>query len=158
MSMRQIKVALYATLAALVAFVVLVPIPAIRAQSGSVAAAITKLENDGVKADLAGDKSFTEKYVADDWTGCDSSGKWYTKPEVLKMLADPKNNKYNSEKLSDLKVRVYANGNTALATYTDSYDAIVAGEHRTRTILTTDVWVKIGGDWKEVSSHSTTTK
>ena len=97
---------------------------------------------------LAGDKSFTEKYVADDWVGCDSNGKWFTKPEVLKMLADPKNNKYNSEKLSDLKVRVYANGNTAVADYADSYDGIVAGEHRTRTILATDVWVKIGSDWK----------
>ena len=65
-------------LAALAAFVVMVPITVIRAQSGDVATAITKLENDGVKADLAGDtKSFTEKYVADDWVGCDSSGKWY---------------------------------------------------------------------------------
>jgi hypothetical protein len=156
--MNRTKVTLYAALGALAAFAVLLPITVIRAQSGDVAAAITKLENDGVKADLAGDKSFTEKYVADDWVGCDSSGKWFTKPEVLKMLADPKNNKYNSEKLSDLKVRVYANGNTAVADYADSYDAIVAGEHRTRTILATDVWVKIGGDWKQVSSHSTTKK
>ena len=156
--MNRTKVTLYAALGALAAFAVLLPITVIRAQSGDVAAAITKLENDGVKADLAGDKSFTEKYVADDWVGCDSDGKWFTKPEVLKMLADPKNNKYNSEKLSDLKVRVYANGNTAVADYADSYDAIVAGEHRTRTILATDVWVKIGGDWKQVSSHSTTKK
>jgi hypothetical protein len=156
--MKRIKVALYAALAALAAFVALAPITVIRAQSGDVAAAITKLENDSVKADLAGDKSFTEKYLADDWMGCDSSGKWFTRAEVLKMLADPKNNKYNSEKLSDLKVRVYANGNAALATYADSYDALVAGEHRTRTILTTDVWVKIGSDWKEVNSHSTTKK
>ena len=156
--MNRTKVTLYAALGAFAAFAVLLPITVIRAQSGDVAAAITKLENDGVKADLAGDKSFTEKYVADDWVGCDSSGKWFTKPEVLKMLADPKNNKYNSEKLSDLKVRVYGNGNTAVADYADSYDGIVAGEHRTRTILATDVWVKIGSDWKQVSSHSTTKK
>ena len=158
--MKRTKVTLYAlaALPALAAFGALAPVSMIHAQSGDVAAAITKLENDGVKADLAGDKSFTEKYVADDWVGCDSSGKWFTKPEVLKMIADPKNNKYNSEKLSDLKVRAYANGNTGVATYTDSYDAIVAGEHRTRTILATDVWVKVGGDWKQVSSHSTAKK
>ena len=156
--MKRTKVTLYAALAALGAFAVLLPITVIRAQSGDVAAAITKLENDGVKADLAGDKSFTEKYVADDWVGCDSDGKWFTKPEVLKMLADPKNNKYNSEKLSDLKVRVYGNGNTAVATYSDAYDALVDGQHRTRTVLSTDVWVKIGNDWKQVSSHSTTAK
>jgi hypothetical protein len=75
---------------------------------------------------------------------------------VAKMIADAKNNKYNSEKISNLKVRVY--GNTAVATYKDSYDAMVRGEHRTRTILDTDVWVKTGGDWKEVSSHATTAK
>jgi len=72
------------------------------------------------------------------------------------MLADTKNNKYNSEKMTDLKVRVY--GNTAVATYTDTYDAMVEGEHRARTILSTDVWVKIGADWKQVSSQGMTTK
>ena len=157
--MKQMKVALYAALAALAAFVVMLPITVIRAQSGDVATAITKLENDGVKADLAGDtKSYIEKYAADDWMGCDSSGKWYTKAEALKLFTDTKNNKYNSEKLSDLKVRVYGNGNTAVATYSDAYDALVDGQHRTRTVLSTDVWVKIGNDWKQVSSHSTTAK
>jgi Domain of unknown function (DUF4440) len=53
-------------------------------------------------------------------------------------------------------VRVY--GDTAVATYTDTYDALINGEHRARTILATDVWVKIGADWKEVSSQGTTTK
>jgi hypothetical protein len=146
-----------AMFAALVAVVVAAPMVIVRAQSPSdTKAAITKLENDSVKADLAGDKAWFEKYLADDWMGCDSNGKWYTKAEVLKMIADPKNNKYNSEKISDLKVRVY--GNAAVATYSDTYDATVAGEHRTRTILATDVWAKIGPDWKEVSSHGTPTK
>jgi hypothetical protein len=143
--------------AALVAVVVAAPMLLVRAQSASdTKAAITKLENDSVKADLAGDKAWPEKYLADDWMGCDSNGKWYTKAEVLKMIADPKNNKYNSEKISDLKVRVY--GNAAVATYSDTYDAIVGGEHRSRTILGTDVWAKIGTDWKEVSSQGTPTK
>jgi hypothetical protein len=133
------------------------PVYALRVQANAdVVAAITKLENDAVKADLAGDKAWSEKYLADDWMGCDSSGKWFTKPEVLKMMADTKNNNYKSEKLSNLKVRVY--GTTAVATYTDSYEATVAGEHRVRTILATDVWVKMGADWKVVSGHATPTK
>ena len=72
------------------------------------------------------------------------------------MMADTKNNKFSSEKLTDLKVRVY--GNTAVATYKDTYDALVQGQHRVRSILGTDVWVKIGSDWKQVSSQGTTTK
>jgi|ERR1017187_7672469 hypothetical protein len=152
--MNQMKVAVYAALAAVV---VLVPTRMVRAQAGGdTVATITRLENDSVKADLAGDKSWTEKNLSKDWMGCDSGGTWFTKADTLKMLADTQNNKYNSEKISDLKVRVY--GGTAIATYTDTYDAVVAGEHRSRTILSTDVWVKTASGWKEVSTQGTTKK
>jgi hypothetical protein len=119
-------------------------------------AAITKLENDSVKADLASDKSYPEKVLAADWTGGDSSGKWFTKQAVLKMMGDPKNNKTNSENISELKVRAY--GSTAIATYKDTYDAMVQGEHRSRTVITTDTFVKRGDLWKLVASHSSETK
>jgi hypothetical protein len=67
--MNRTKAAIYAALAA----VVLVPALAIHAQTrGGTVVAITKLENDGVKADLAGDSAWPEKYIADDWIGCDS--------------------------------------------------------------------------------------
>jgi hypothetical protein len=151
--MKRTKILIYM----LTVLAVLVPRELLHGQSsGDAVAAITKLENDSVKADLAGDRSWTEKFLADDWMGCDSNGKWFTKAEVLKMVADIKNNKYNSEKISDLKVRVY--GNTAVATYKDTYDALVEGEHRARSVLSTDVWVKMGSDWKQVSSQGTTTK
>jgi len=42
-----------------------------QAQTGTMAdvvAAITNLENDGVKADLAGDAAFYQKVLAEDWT------------------------------------------------------------------------------------------
>jgi hypothetical protein len=151
--MRFAKAGFYVSILALA----VAPVYALKVQANAdVVAAITKLENDGVKADLAGDKSWSEKYLADDWMGCDSSGRWFTKADLLKMMADPKNNNYKSEKISNLKVRVY--GSTAVATYTDTYEATVLGEHRVRTILSTDVFVKIGADWKVVSGHSTPTK
>jgi hypothetical protein len=119
-------------------------------------AAVTKLENDAVKADLADDKAFYVKLLASDWTGGDSGGQWFTKASMLKMMDDAKNNKFNSEKISELKVRAY--GDTAVATYKDTYDAMVQGEHRTRTVLSTDTFVKIGGVWKQVASHSSQAK
>ena len=82
--------------------------------SADVVAAITNLENDAVKADLAGDRAFYQKVRAEDWTRGDSDGTWYNKAELLKLMADTKNIKTNSEELSELKVRVY--GNTAVAT------------------------------------------
>lgn len=119
-------------------------------------AAVTKLENDGVKADLANDKAFYEKVLAEDWTGGDSGGTWFTKADILKMSDDPQHNKTNSEKLSDLKVRVY--GDAAVATYKDTYDAMMNGEHRAKTVIGTDTFVKIGGQWKQVASHASEAK
>ena len=132
---------------------------AMRAQTGTNAdavAAITTLENDGVKADLAGDKSFYQKVLVEDWTWGHSEGTWGTKAELLKNLADPQNHKINSEKISDLKVRVY--GNTAVATYKDVSDMMMTGQRREKSVITTDTFVKIGGEWKLVSSHESTAK
>ena len=121
-----------------------------------VVTAISNLENDAVKADLAGDAAFYQKILAEDWTRGDSDGTFFTKAELLKLMADTKNIKTNSEKLSELKVRVY--GNTAEATYRDTYDILIKGEHRAHTIIATDTFVKIGSEWKQVASHGSEAK
>ena len=131
----------------------------IRAQTGAltdVVTAISDLENGAVKADLAADPAFYEKVLAEDWTRGDSDGTYYTKAELLRLMADPKNFKTNSEKLSELKVRVY--GNTAVATYKDTYDLLIKGEHRAHTIIATDTFVKMGDEWKQVASHGSEAK
>jgi hypothetical protein len=71
-------------------------------------------------------------------------------------MADTNNIKTNSQKLSELKVRVY--GNTAVATYKDTYDILIMGQHRTHTIIATDTFVKVGREWKQVASHGSETK
>lgn len=126
------------------------------AKDDAAVAAITKLENDAVKADLAGDKAFYEKYLADDFTAGTSFGEWENRQSMLKDLSDPKNNKVNKEEISNLKVRTH--GNTAIATYTVTYDSIVRGEPRARTIIATDVFVKDKGGWKLVASHGSEAK
>ena len=129
------------------------------AQTGAntdVVTAISNLENDAVKADLAGNPAFYQKVLVEDWTRGDSDGTYYTKAELLKLMGDTKNIKTNSEKLSELKVRVY--GDTAVATYKDTYDILIEGEHRAHTIIATDTFVKIGGEWKQVASHGSEAK
>ena len=121
-----------------------------------VVTAISNLENDAVKADLAGDTAFYQKVLAEDWTRGDSDGTFYTKTDILKLMADTKNLKTNSEKLSELKVRVY--GNTAVATYKDTYDVMFKGERRVHTIIATDTFVKMDGEWKQVASHGSEAK
>ena len=132
---------------------------ATQAQTGAkadVVTAISNLENDGVKADLAGDPDFYQNVLADDWTRGDSDGTYYTKADLLNLMGDKNSIKTNSEKLSELNVRVY--GDTALATYKDTYDLLIKGEHRAHTIIATDTFVKMDGEWKQVASHGSEAK
>jgi hypothetical protein len=145
--------------ASIVVSAVLGPLAAAKQQptNDEAIAAITQFENDAVKANLAGDASFVEKNYADDWTGGFSGGIWTTKKSVLADAKDTANNKMNSEQISDLKVRIY-DRNTAIATYTDTYDGMVRGEHRVKTVLSTDTFVRQNGVWKEVAGHSSVVK
>ena len=109
------------------------------------------MENDSVKADLAGDSSFVTKNYATNFSGGTSWGNWETKQSILADMGDSKN-KTNSEQISDLNVRLY--GFTAIATYKSTYDMMYKGEHRTRTILSTDTFIMQDGIWRLVASHS----
>jgi ketosteroid isomerase-like protein len=135
--------------------VALLPLASGQASKGSDAdavAAITKLENDVVKADLANDVSFYQNYLADDFSGGTSRGTWDTKQSLLADLKDTKNNKTNSEKISELKVRVH--GDVAIATYKSTYDATIKGQHYARTVITTDTFLRQSGAWKLIAGHS----
>src|SRR5580704_1087062 len=74
---------------------------------------ISNLENDAVKADLADNPDFYQKVLSEDWTRGDSDGTYFTKAVLLNLMADTKSIKTNSERISELKVRVY--GDTAVA-------------------------------------------
>jgi Domain of unknown function (DUF4440) len=121
-------------------------------QDSQAVAAITQLENDAVKADLAQDASFYERYLADGWTGGTSRGTWDTKQSIVADMKDTKNNKTNSESIRDLKVHVY--GETAVASYTSTYDSMIKGQHYARTIISTDTFMRQNGEWKQVAGHS----
>ena len=77
---------------------------------------------------MAGDSSVYAKVLADDWTAGSSFGKWDSKQSMLADMKDTKNNKTNSESISDLKVRVH--GDVAIATYTTTYDSMIKGKHQ----------------------------
>jgi ketosteroid isomerase-like protein len=123
-----------------------------KAASSDAVAVITKLENDAVKADLANDTSFYENTLANDWTGGTSRGTWETKSSTLADMKDTKNNKTNSESISELKVRVH--GDVAIATYKSTYDSLIKGQHYSRTIISTDTFELQNGTWKQIAGHS----
>ncbi len=117
---------------------------------GDPVAEVTQLEQDSVKADLAGDPAFLKEHAAEDYTAGSSWGNTETKASILKDMTDQQANKTNKEEISELKVRAY--GNTAIATFNESYDSLYHGEHRVRNTLCTDTWVK-QGQWKLVAGH-----
>jgi hypothetical protein len=111
---------------------------------------------DAVKADLAGDSGFYQKILAEDWTRGDSDGTYFTKPILLNLMADSNSIKTSSEEISELKVRVY--GDTAVATYKDTYDLLIKGQRRAHSIIVTDTFIRMDGEWKQVASHESETK
>ena len=107
---------------------------------------ITQYEHDAAASDLAGDVSFYEKNLADDWSDGMSDGKFQNKKQLISDLTDKTHNITFHETLADIKVRVY--GDTAVATYTETYDALMNGKRVAKTIITTDTFAKIGRQWK----------
>src|SRR3954453_10888593 len=137
-----------------------IPMLSAQATGGDAAtvSAITKLEQDSVRAGLAGgaaSKQFTERNLADDFIGGTSFGKWETKAEIIKDAENPAN-KAKTMTIHDLKVSAY--GSTAVARYRLAYDDMYNGEHRARTVLCTDTWAKQGADWKQLGSHCSQVK
>ncbi len=125
-----------------------------KANTKSVEATITKMETDSRKADMAGQTgSWMKAHNTENYTMGTSWGAWEDNAELQKDAADTAKNKITKRDISDIKVNVYGN-NTAIARYKESYDMMIKGEHRARTILTTDTWVKEKGVWKLAASHS----
>jgi hypothetical protein len=118
--------------------------------------AVSNLEKDAVKADLAGDPGFYQRVLAENWTRGDSDGTYFTKATLLNLMADNNSIKTSSEEISELKVRVY--GNTAIATYKDTYDLLIKGQRRAHSIIVTDTFIRMGGEWKQIASHGSETK
>jgi hypothetical protein len=75
-----------------------------------------------------------------------------TKKDLISDLTDKAKDLTFHEMLANRKIRVY--GGTAVATYTETYDALTGGKRAAKTIITTDTFVKIGEQWKLVAAHS----
>lgn len=115
-------------------------------------AAIEGWKRGAMAADLKGDYGFYEAGLSDDWTGGVSWGKFQTKQMLIADLKDAENNATKDEHLSDMNVRLY--GDTAIATYRETYDSVVHGERLSKAIITTDTFVKREGKWMQVAAHS----
>ena len=103
------------------------------------------------KAQTNNDAKWMEANLASGYIEGTSFGTWITKSQLLKDANDPANNKFMKSDISDVQTEVV--GNVGLARFKESYDAMIEGKHRSRTIICSTTAVKEGGSWKGLSNH-----
>jgi hypothetical protein len=103
------------------------------------------------KAQTDNDAKWMEANLASGYVEGTSFGTWIPKTQLIKEANDPANNKFTKSDISDTKTEIV--GNIGLARFKESYDAMIEGKHRARTIICSMTAVKESGSWKGLSNH-----
>lgn len=119
-------------------------------KGGGVERSVTQIEQELVKALIAGDASIFERYLADTYIFTAPDGMVSNKAQTI---ADIKSGdlKFQSSKLNDMKVQAY--GDTAIATYGSTDQSSYKGKDISGHFRWTDVFVKRNGRWQIVAGH-----
>ena len=123
-----------------------------KGKGGSVEEQIKALDDQARQAAIAGDASFQEKYLADDFVGVNQMGHVASKQEAIAMRKSG-DIKYSAIDQKDETVHVY--GNTAVVTSTADVKGTVKGNDISGTYQASRVWVKRNGKWQQVLFQST---
>jgi len=110
-----------------------------------------KWVEEGQKAQTNNDAKWMEANLAPGYVEGTSFGQWIPKAQLIKDANDPANNKFTKSDISDVQTEVV--GNVGLARFKESYDAVIEGQHRARTIICSTTALNEGGSWKGLSSH-----
>lgn len=112
---------------------------------------LKKLENQWSDATVKKDFAALDRIMADDFTNTSPEGGLSTKAQFIASVKSGED-VLSSFALSDIKVRVY--GDTAVVTYVIKAKETFKGRDVSGTSRDTDTWVKRGGSWQCVASHS----
>ena len=114
-------------------------------------ASFDKFVEESNKAQTSNDTKWLEANLAEGYVEGTSFGTWISKAQLIKDANDPANNKFTKSEISDLQTAVV--GNVGLARFKESYDAMIEGQHRARTIICTMTAQRQGSSWKGLSTH-----
>jgi len=120
-------------------------------ESGDSKASFDKWVAEANKAQTNNDAKWLESNLATAYVEGTSFGTWISKAQLIKDANDPSNNKFSKSDISDMQTQVV--GNVGLARFKESYDAVIEGQHRARTIICSMTAVKQGSAWKGLSNH-----
>jgi uncharacterized protein (TIGR02246 family) len=116
-------------------------------------AALIALEKSLWAAWMAHDGAPFEQHLADGVTHTNSGGRSSGKAAVVAMMASDVC-KVSGYELGDVTVHHFGD-HTALLTYEASQDAVCEGEAIPARVLSTSVWVKVDGSWRNASYQET---
>jgi ketosteroid isomerase-like protein len=113
---------------------------------------IMKIERQWIDASVKADIATLDKIEADDYIVIDPTGTISTKAEDAKNIKSG-DLKFDSMEMFESKVRVY--GEAAVVTAKTHIKAKYKTEDISGDYSSTDVFIKMKGEWRAVSSHIT---
>jgi len=119
-------------------------------QTERVVAAIRKLDEQRIQAQIHADRKELDRIYADDFIGVGPSGTVRTKPQVLSDFTSGELN-FQSITTDDVQIRIY--GNTAVETGRSTMIGKDKSKDVPRDNRFTRVWVKQQGRWRLVANH-----
>jgi ketosteroid isomerase-like protein len=121
------------------------------AQSGNAEQALLQLERDWEQANAKNDLAALERILAPEFVNTDSDGRLFTRAEGFARRKSGAV-KYNAFTQDDYKVHVI--GDTAIVTGRITMKAVRDGKDVSGQERFTDTFVRRGGQWQAVASHS----
>lgn len=122
------------------------------AQQSKVEAEVRALVEETCKINVKGDAAALDKHLASDFVRIRSNGLVATKADLLDWFRTG-NIKMSLDEASDVKA--YAHGDAAVVTSTESVKGVLMGKEYGGKYLDSRVFVRRGGEWKEVLHQST---
>ncbi|HVF47952.1 MAG TPA: nuclear transport factor 2 family protein [Pyrinomonadaceae bacterium] len=113
---------------------------------------LTKIEHELAAAWVAGDHSFHERILSDDWSVIDPSGRVLTKAEVLNEAFTGERSITEGE-IDQINVRDF--GDWAVVTGRTRMSGSYQGEEMKVTLRFMDVFDRSSGEWRCVASQGT---
>jgi hypothetical protein len=114
-------------------------------------ASFAKFVDEANKAETNNDVKWMEANLSDAFVEGTSFGQWIPKAQLIKDANDPANNKFTKSDITDVQAEVV--GNVGLARFKESYDAVIEGTHRARTVICSMTAEKQASGWKGLSNH-----
>jgi ketosteroid isomerase-like protein len=120
--------------------------------NSNVAAELQEIEDQLVAAWVAGDPTFHERVLADDWGVIDAQGRMRNKAEVLEEMFRPGERSITG-RIDDVNVRPY--GDWAIVTGKTHVAGRYEGNDIKITLRFMDVFRRRDGNWQVVASQAT---